>query len=541
MEIKVFVVDDEERQRKSIIRHVDWQRYGMRVSGEAEAAEEAIKMAHAEPPDVLITDIRMLGMDGLQLSAIMRTLNPQLHVIMITGYEEFEYARTAVGLGVDAFLVKPVLFDELEGILYDINSSIQAAWAKSEEEQRLKVQLDTFKPMARDKFLQELLHGLILTEEELVSRASSLNLFKQSQTYRVMVLLVEMNTRNPMPQQEHQGLLTSICDVAASGLGNVLAASMTTQRGHLVLILQDISPVVLRQGAEAVMASLRRDNQDLYGGSLYAGLGPEVTGPGHICDSFRLAQRAVNQRLISQEQKLYIWENSEDKTASAVKSIEDLIQEFLEGLGVGDSQTSLGLLGEIMRRLAKDARMDGAQLRSLCMHLVSAASRVAGEIGDIGSQIGSEKELWEEMLECPSDYELMRETVRMVTRCCEFVAERKKSPTQMMIQHALEYMHEHYDDNLSLRDVAEHVFLSPNYVGELFRTELGVSFTDQLIQIRVNKAKELLQLPQLKLYEVAQRVGYQNIGYFNTVFKKVTGYTPKQYRSYIGIGTGHSD
>ncbi|MFS0725125.1 response regulator transcription factor [Paenibacillus sp. 1P07SE] len=537
MEIKVYVVDDEERQRKSIIRHVDWKRYRMRVTGEAEAAEEAIRLAYADPPDVLITDIRMLGMDGLQLSAAMRAANHNLRVIMITGYEEFEYARAAVGLGVDAFLVKPVLFDELEGILQEISMSIQSAWAKSEEEQRLKAQLDTFRPMARDKFLQELLHGLILSEEELVSRSSSLNLFRSCERYRVMVLVVDMDANLPLTPEDRQSLFGSIRTVAASSLGAALAAATTTPREHLVLILQSDASAVLQQEAEKLMQSIGRGGLDIPGSSIYAGLGPEVTEPGKICDSFLLAQRAVNQRLISEERQLYIWEHIGDPASATGKSIENLMQEFLEGLGVGDSQTSLGLLGEIMRGIAGDASMDGAQLRSLCMHLVSTASRVAGEIGDIGSQIGTEKSLWEEMLECPSDYELMREIVRIVTRICDFVAERKKSSTQMIIQHALDYMHAHYEESLSLRNVAEHVFLSPNYVGELFRTELGVSFTDQLIQIRVNKAKELLQLPQLKLYEVAQRVGYHNVGYFTNLFKRITGYTPKQYRSYIGISS----
>lgn len=535
MEIKVYVVDDEERQRGSIIRHVDWERYNMRVSGEAEAAEDALRLAHEDPPDVLITDIRMLGMDGLQLSAALRLANPKLRVIMITGYEEFEYARAAVGLGADAFLVKPVLFDELGDVLEQISSAIRSERAQQEEEQRLKRQLDSFRPIARETFLHELLHGLILTEAELTSRAASLNLFGAAAKYRVMVLLAEMDLASPWTQEDRQSLLKAINERAAASLGGALAAATTTQRGHVVLILQGSASAELQQQAGEVMQALRSEGVGGPACGLYGGLGPEVAEPGRISDSFLLAQRAVNQRLLGYDLPLYSWEEARDKEASPGKSVTELIDDFLEGLGVGDSQHSLGVLGEMMRRMAGDARMDEPQMKSLCMRLVSGSSRIAGEIGDIHSQIGGEKELWEGVLESTSEYELLRETLRIVTRCCDFVAERKKSPAQMVIRHALDYMHAHYDTNLSLRSVAEQVFLSPNYVGELFRSELGISFTDQLIQIRVNRAKELLQLPQLKLYEVAQQVGYQNIGYFTNLFKKVTGYTPKQYRSYIGI------
>jgi two-component system response regulator YesN len=127
--------------------------------------------------------------------------------------------------------------------------------------------------------------------------------------------------------------------------------------------------------------------------------------------------------------------------------------------------------------------------------------------------------------------------VKIINRICDFIAERKKSHTQIVVQKALKYMNEHYRENLSLRSVAESVYLSPNYLGALFRTELGVSFTDQLIQIRIQKAKEMLQQSHLKLYEVAEGVGYQNIGYFTGLFKRITGLSPKEYRSFLGFST----
>uniref|UniRef100_UPI003B8A7CAF helix-turn-helix transcriptional regulator n=1 Tax=Cohnella rhizosphaerae TaxID=1457232 RepID=UPI003B8A7CAF len=96
-------------------------------------------------------------------------------------------------------------------------------------------------------------------------------------------------------------------------------------------------------------------------------------------------------------------------------------------------------------------------------------------------------------------------------------------------------MNVHYKESLTLRSVAESVYLSPSYLGALFRTELGASFTDQLIQIRIQKAKEMLQQPHLKLYEVAEGVGYQNIGYFTGVFKRMTGFSPKEYRTFLGF------
>lgn len=494
----------------------------MKVVGEAEAAEEAIQKAQSDPPDLLITDIRMLGMDGLELSAAIRKLNQQLRVIMITGYEEFEYARTAVSIGVDAFLVKPVLFEELEDILRDIQLSKEREREKSEEEQQLKAQLAMLRPIARDTFLQTLLHGLILTKEEYTARSDNLNLFSRSGWYGVMLLVSA--TSSPHRTDEN---FADVQATVAEHLDTALEAASVTHRGHYVCILYAQSIMALQKVAESVKQAL-----EYHDPALYFGLGPGVTDPFLLHDSFQRAQRALNQRFINKENRLYVWQEDTIQNAFIGKTLETLIAEFLDGLGVGDSQSSLGLLGEVMRRLVSDASLEEAPLRERCVYLVSNAYRIAGEIGDIQSRIGSEVTLWSCLFASSTTFDLLRQTVSLLTQCCDFIAERKQSPTQSVLQNALQYMNSHYAENLSLKHVAEHVFLSPNYIGELLRLELGISFTDQLIQIRIQRAKELLHDPSVKLYEVAQSVGYQNIGYFTNLFKRVTRYTPKQYRAY---------
>lgn len=174
-------------------------------------------------------------------------------------------------------------------------------------------------------------------------------------------------------------------------------------------------------------------------------------------------------------------------------------------------------------------------MRSICLELVNEASRVAGEIGDVSRYLGSEKELRKRILDREEELELLQETIRILTDCCDFIAERKKSHAQVIVQKALDYMNSHYKDNLSLRSVADSVYLSPNYLGALLRSELGYSFTDLLINIRINKAKELLQDSHVKLYEVAESIGYKNIGYFTNLFKRITGLTPKEYRDFMGV------
>ncbi|QHT62994.1 response regulator [Paenibacillus lycopersici] len=537
MDIKVFVVDDEERQRNSIIKHVDWARYQMRVTGDFEDAEQAIGRAGQEPPDLLITDIRMLGMDGLELAARMRTINPRMRVIMVTGYEEFEYAKTALDLGVDAFLVKPILFEELTAILERVFEAERLELSKSREELRIKAQLDTFKPIAREQFLQELLHGLILGDEAIRAHADALGMFVPEGLRRVLVIVMDADPDSPLAKEEQVRLAQRMLNDAACAIcGSLLEEKTMTQRGNIVLILRETeADGGFERETERILQRLGREAGSIHSCTVSIGAGPAVRSPGQLSESFRLAQRAVNQRLLGSSERTFSWQMLQEQSDHLHKSPDELMGDFLEVLGAGDSQNSLSLLGELIRSIAGNPHIQGANLRGLCLRLISGANRIGAEIGDVNRHLGSEQQLWERVLDCREEPELLQETVRIVTGLCGFIAERKKSPTQVVVQRALEWMNAHYKDNLSLRSVADSVYLSPNYLGALFRTELGVSFTEQLIHIRIGKAKELLQDPRLKLYEVAESVGYQNIGYFTSVFKRITGFSPKEYRAFHGV------
>ncbi|MFC4600847.1 response regulator [Cohnella hongkongensis] len=537
MDIKVFVVDDEERQRNAIIRHVDWKRYHMRVTGQAEDAGAAIELARQNVPDLLVTDIRMHGVSGLELSARMRELNARLRVIVVTGYEEFEYAKSALDIGVDAFLVKPIRFEELAAILERISQSEQQELSRMREDMRIKEQLDAFKPIAREQLLQEAMHGLIIGEEAIRARADALGMFARKGLRRVFVIVIDPDTDATCSREEQIARVGQAFGKTASHVcGPLLEERMTTQRGNIVLILQQQQDGAdFERETELLLGRLGHEAARIEGCIISLGAGPVVDTLSQLSRSFLLAQRAVNRRLLGNGERTFSWRDLHETGHSPDKSAEELIGDFFEVFAAGDSQSSLSLLGEIVRRIAGNLQIDETGLRSLCLQLISGANRIAAEIGDVSSRVGPEKKLWEQILACREEPELLQETVRIITGLCDFVADKKKSPSQVVVQNALDYMHKHYSENLSLRSVADSVFLSPNYLGALFRSELGVSFTDQLIQIRVNKAKELLRQPQLKLYEVAESVGYQNIGYFTNLFKRMTGFSPKEYRAYLGI------
>jgi len=536
MEIKAFIVDDEERQRRSIVKHVEWERYQMRVTGEWEDAEQALAAAAVSPPDLLITDIRLIGTDGLELSSRMKQINPNLSIIMVTGYEEFQYAKTAVDIGVDAFLVKPIIFDELHATLERISREKEKQLLLSREAMKMKAQLDAFKPIAQQQWLQEVLHGLVVGEETIRAQAKAMGLFTAEGQRRVLTVLVSAESTSPISNEVHvrRQVRARLEESVEEACGPLLEARTTSGRGDIVLIVRSQDGADFEAETEWCLARLSVEIGRMETGTARIGVGPPALQLSMLSESFRLAQRAVNQSLLGGDEHAYSWRLLAGSEGSQEKSVEELTADFFEVAGAGDVPNSLSLLGELLGRVGDPFRMGGSELRSLCMLLISRTYRAASEVGDASRSFGPEQKLWGQVFDCWEEAKLLQETVQILKGLLDFIAERKKSHTRVVVQQALEYMKAHYADNLSLKSVAESVFLSPNYLGALFRVELGISFTDQLILIRVQKAKEMLQHPQFKLYEVAENVGYKNIGYFTNVFKRITGVTPKEYRDCHG-------
>jgi len=511
--IKVLVVDDEIRQRQSIIRHVDWQQHGMEVIGEAEDAEEALQMSEISKPDLLITDIRLIGRSGLELAAEMRKRNPLLKLIMVTGYEEFEYAKTAVSLNVAAFLVKPVDFGLLAQALDQIRDEHVRSMSQAEEQQQLQLTLQTYKQTARTVFINNLLHGLYVNGETLRQQAQSLGLLSEPHNRKVFVIAAK-------PEEE---LSNRVVTETVSGIFGERIEEDVPLQGVFILRSNDSHEQALQTLAARLTAAGLQE--------VAIGVGSATSALEGLADSYRQALRAVNQRLLGYAEPVFHWEAVLTAPASSPHTIEEQVEAFLEMLASGDSEAARRLLGELMHHIVGDIQLQGAALRNLCLDLATRVSQVLHEAGIAQKQLPSEKEIWTELFSCNEDQELLEATLQLVVKGCEYAGERKRSHAQVIVAKAIAYMNEHYMSNLSLRIVADAVFLSPNYLGALLRTELGISFTDQLTAIRIAKAKELLSNPELKLYEVAACVGYHNFGHFSNVFKRTTGVTPKDYRT----------
>lgn len=514
--IKVIVVDDEIRQRQAIIKHLPWHRYNMIVTGEAENAAQALEL---EAPDVLITDIRLVGSSGLELAARMREIHPQLRVIMMTGYEQFDYAKTALDIGVNAFLIKPVDFSKLEEILNEIYEKDKERRLKEEEQKQLLERLEGYNRKARTDFLMDVLHGLIVYNQSLEAQAATMGVLNEPYVRRVIVVSGTSLDAELGPQA---------ADMAAQLFREELEEYLVTARGETVLILRDPERLSseLSRSLQSYVLSLQED-----GYHVVLGVGGSARRLSGLSASYRQAMCAINQRILGNLNPILYWDElyqGEDDRPDHERFGENR-RQFITMVTGGDGEAALHVLGAMMRQIVGDETMRGAELRSLCMDLVISVFEAIDGPTEAWPEVGGAQTIRKRLLACDSDQEAVQETVLLLADCCRRT-ERTRSHTLAVVQRAVEYMQTNYMKPLSLRSVAEEVYLSPNYLGALLRAEMGISFTEQLTLIRIAQAKVLLASPALKLYEVAEQVGYHNVGHFTALFKRVTGRSPKEYR-----------
>lgn len=532
--IKVLIVDDEEGQRSGLIRHVDWNAYEMVVTGEAESARQALELAADNPPDLMISDIRMPGADGLELCRSMRELNHALRIIMVSGYEKFEYAKTAIDIGIDAYLVKPIDFSQLAEVLDQVKHSFFSHLQKQEEDSQLREKLREFLPFARQNFLHELIYGHAGTEEDIRKRSRYLQMFEMEVSHAVLIVNRDSSERLPSASEENRELEhLKIRKIAQHALGDILE-EVHTSRGDMILIVRCPVQSSPNRILEQRLERFHQEVENELGCKINIGIGPAVESLQEIVDSFRLAQRAIQQRLLIGSGQIIYWYDIGEKKiwpGSGVE-IERSVKDILKSLQQGDGGSIDETFRLIIHKLIESDSITETETGCICMELVSSAIRIIGEMSEsLRQDFDSEKELWKRLLSCNGTLQMLQETKKILIQFCDLIAERKNSRHRSIIQIALEYIGEHYREDISLQDAAEKVYLSPSYLGTLLRVELKQSFTEYLTRLRIEKAKELLKDPQYKLYEISEHVGYQNPAYFSNIFKRYTGLSPKDFRN----------
>jgi len=521
MSYKVFFVEDEIITREGIRDNVDWQANGFEFCGEATDGETALALLRTVRPDVLITDIKMPFMDGLQLSRIVRERMPWVKIIILSGHDEFEYARKAISIGVTDYLLKPVTAQKLQSVLQNLSVQLDREKIEQERLKRLQEQVDENRETLREKLLFKLVMGAI-SHTEAIEHAQGIGLDLIARHYQVLILKIELADRTE--QYDHDEYQQMQSAVAALAARNPDIFVLKRDWGDLILLFKGGTAEYLEEERDLLLDEIRQEvAKTRY--QLTIGIGAPRERVADISGSY------IDALVHLQNPSVPPAAACDEVTRAELLKVDRQAAENYLRHGVKDEFDAF--FDAYLQPLSEAALKSNLIKNYIFMDMVLATARLVHELGGEIDKVIPELGAMENMLsKVKSVEELRSRTCQIVSTGLAYRDSQSASQYRKLIRRAKEYMEQHYADaELTLNEVAAHASLSPSHFSVVFSHETGQTFKEYLTERRINKAKELLRMTSLRSAAIAYQVGYHDPHYFSSVFKKNTGVSPLEFRA----------
>ncbi len=530
--IKVFLCEDEFVVREGIKKNIDWAGNGYEFIGEASDGELALPLIRKLEPDIVITDIKMPFMDGLELSRIIRKELPFIEIVILSGYEEFDYAKQAISIGVAQYLTKPISGDDLLRELDLLRDKI----IKSKEERALKEQFRKEMEENDRRERSELFKSLVSGDSsvtELLEKAQKLGMDLSAMWYNIILLFIK--------SEHHEIEEYSKSSVTVDERINEIAYEMgcisfdRDLEGRAILIMGD-SEEKITDTQNDMIAKIETVLAD-YGHVRYCGgIGKAVNRLSRLNESFEDAGCALANRFFVTGSGFYRANRhtGEDRMTDASFDMSNIDARRIDKNNV-TKFLKLGNLDEIpfyveefVGSVGSDAFNSYIFRQYIAMDVFFAVSAFVEELPP-RKKTDAITEVTKDSLEnVESVKEYISGIIESAIRCRDSIASNRYME---IVDEAVKYIEENFaDEDLSLNQLASHVNVSPNHLSTIFSQQTGHTFIKYLTEYRMNKAKELLKCTSMRSSEISEAVGYKDPHYFSYMFKKTVGMTPTNYR-----------
>lgn len=530
--LKVFLAEDEFIIREGIKNNIDWQAHGYEFCGEASDGELAFPLIQKTRPDILITDIKMPFVDGLALSRLVKKELPETEIIILSGYEEFDYAKEAIQIGVARYLLKPIngetLLQEIDSVAEIIlgkqkEKEIREKYQKEMEENSLRDQMDLF---------QHLVTG-DCSMEELLSVADKLDLKIMAPWYSIVLLKIQSMKHD---YEEYSGSIV-VVDERIAKLAepeHVLIFDRALE-GRAFLFKADSEDELLAYQKE-YLGDVKEVLSSYVNLRYFGGIGTPVNRLREIPASFEDASHAFAHRYLVAEScildsSLLMQEGAaeqEDFRISAVNPEQIDRTKMQEFLRTGDLDEVVYFVDEFFGKL------DGGAMKSRIFRqyiTMDAYFSIVDFLKGLGLQKDEIEAPDQDSSILQDEKSAMDYIVRIMEKALVLREKKASSRYEDVVSEVIHYIEDNYaQEELSLNLLASHVNFSPNHLSMIFSQQTGQTLIRYLTDYRMNRAKELLRCSSKKSSVISMEVGYKDPHYFSYLFKKTQGMTPTQYR-----------
>ena len=534
MRHNILIVDDEQLIRQGLRARIEYLGIDVDEIFEAENGLMALRLQEEHPIDVVITDIRMPDMDGLELIQEMQKKNNQIKFVVLSGYAEFSYAETAIRLGVKAYLLKPVSND-------DLKAAFDKAYKEMEQTASVRQEVQMKKRMDREKqvYQQEKALNALFSSQEAgaVTREQLCKLCGYDEKMwaggaeSVLYLAIlhinkesfEHQRFRPVDHELVRFMIRNIFEEIQAPCEKLLVNSLSDTRQMYGIFIGD-DKKKLRMEVERIYLRMRSVLEKKMG--IYLTIGVSRCRSQLEGKETSEARQALKQRIIYGKANIYFYEDIRilGEQEFPVSQLH-LLEQYIEHNEIFKVKN---LVQEIFsEELVK--KYGSAYLRIMWIRILNLLLHHYERRGRNAAEIEKMLQNYNLLDRIQSLQEIRQKIIEMVMECVstESVADAN---ARSKIQMAIGYIQEHFAKNLTVNVLAEHYGMSPNYFSSMFKKEMSRSAVNYITELRINQARELLYHSELSVVDISKKVGYEDSQYFFRVFKKYLGMTPLQYR-----------
>ncbi|WP_261301729.1 response regulator transcription factor [Paenibacillus andongensis] len=502
--LRVMFADDEPYMLEGLRSMIDWNKLGFEICGEASDGEDALAMMASTLPHLVLTDVRMPVIDGLELIEQASCLHPGVKFIILSGYADFEYAKRAMRHGVANYLMKPLIETELVAAVEAVANTIRERESHIQYE---NAALDCL----RMETISRLLQGEI--RQKWIEQAKALLDFHERSSFRCILLEPDIQ---PHVQSD---LMQVTADKIKFTQATLLPFGVGKERHGFLLVSgpeeRELSPAMMTE----LIASIRNS----WGRALSFSVSGKHKGPYALKEAFREGLMAEMCKFPSGTEGIYIYQG--ERSAETLPAFVGMTESILDAVRSGCPETVRAHVHHLFVALSRQSVSESwvsAYLGNIKLEILKTITQSGGE------------PVWAPNWFAPTapmDIGLLeRKVSQEFLQAAEWMGQKKGVGQDAVVSAAGDYVKSHYREKLQLQVVAEHFGLNPAYFGQRFKKQVGLTFNEYLHVVRIDEAKKLLRREELKISDVADRVGYSDSEQFVNKFKALTGLLPSAYK-----------
>lgn len=539
---KVMIVDDELIILDKLRSIIDWRQYGCEVVAATNNSTEAFKLALNLKPDLIYSDICMPLVNGLELADLLKRELPQSLVILISGYDDFNYAQQAIEKGVFRYLLKPINLEVFIKVLKEAQQHLITLEHEIEEKERLKTQFLNSLPRLKEKFFTDLIHGA-LSPESFHQQLNFLELQPQAAFYGVIAIHFDnyATLMTSVSEDKYQLYNLHLLNLLQNNLKELTAFLYCFQNkpNELIVIYGVNAPQLQEQLTwEQLTPELQKAQNsigEMYHLTFSAGLGRLYPDFSSLGISYRESLLALDFKLWAGKKVIIPYDDIVNTQSGQLLFPLDY-DSFISNLREGDLAKTFLFIEKAFASFRTKEYASKNFLHLTLLNLVYQLIRSLMEFNiSVEEVFGPSFDPFAKINSCDTMKDLENWLKDFARRVIEHISQHKQEVSRNFVEKAKQYIAANYAADLNLTKVAENVFVSSCYLSHLFKEITGTTIIEYLNKTRIRAAKKLLKETPLKIYEIATQVGFGDYHYFGIVFKKTTGLSPLEYRDKVQI------